>query len=52
MPSPDVFLAHYLSIIDVVNAAERRMTALTVITLTLVLLASALLCAVAVGLLS
>lgn len=49
---PDVFLAHYLSIIDDEDAAEQRMTAATAITLTIVLVASALLCAVAVGLLS
>lgn len=49
---PDVFLAHYLSIIDDEDAAERRMTSATAITLVLVLLGSALLCAMAVGLLS
>ena len=49
---PDVFLAHYLSIIDEADAEERRMTAATAVTLTVVLFAAALFCAAAVGLLS
>ena len=49
---PDVFLAHYLSIIDERDADERRMASAIAITLTLVLFGSALLSAIAVGLLS